>query len=147
MALIECDFCKKVGDRNDFTKIEEKDACWECQNKYILDRTNQIIATTTPTIYGYNAVEYIGIEIVEIVIGTGPLSEISSALSDLVGQRSTAFELKLQEAKQSALTKLKYLTWQKGGNAILSVSLNYTEFDKNRIGLIICGTIVKVEKA
>jgi uncharacterized protein YbjQ (UPF0145 family) len=146
MAIMECDFCNKVGDKNDFSKIDDKDACYECQNKYVIDKTNNIIVTTTPSIDGYKTVNYIGIDSVEIVIGTGLFSEISTSIEDMFGLRSTAFEQKLQDAKQAALTKLKYIAWKKSGNAVLSVTLNYTEFDKNRVGLIICGTIVKVEK-
>jgi uncharacterized protein YbjQ (UPF0145 family) len=51
------------------------------------------------------------IESVEIVIGTGMFSEMSSGIDDFFGMRSTAFEQKLAKAKDTAFKKLKLISF------------------------------------
>lgn len=116
------------------------------KEKEIIEKINNIIITTTNNIDGYSVKKYIDIESVEIVIGTGLFSEFTTSIQDFLGQRSTAFEGKLKEAKQFAMNKLKEESYNKGGNAIIGIAINYTEFDGNRIGLIINGTIVEIEE-
>lgn len=106
----------------------------------------QVPMTTTSTLEGYRVDRYIGIECVEVVIGTGVFSEFSSGFEDLFGQRSTAFEIKLQRAKQVALQKLRLIALRQGGNAVIGIDLDYTEFSGNRIGVIANGTVVQVAK-
>ncbi len=107
------------------------------------ERASNVLLTTTPTIEGHRIVSYLGIESVEIVIGTGFFSELSGDISDFFGIRSKAFEAKLQEAKQVAFDLLKTRAEQKGANAVVGVDLDYTEFTGNRIGLIVNGTMVR----
>lgn len=125
--------------------INGKDYCAACAQKYVDDATNNIQMTTTVSIDGYRVKRYIDIESVEIVIGTGIFSEFGGEISDFFGARSTAFEKKLQKAKKTAFKKLKYKAFEKGGNAIIGIDIDYTEFSGNRIGLIVNGTIVEIE--
>src|ERR1041385_3566185 len=81
-------------------------------------------ATTTPSIDGCRIRGYLGIESVEIVIGTGFFSEFSGDMADFFGQRSTAFEEKLQRAKKMALEKLRLLAFRQGGDAVVGVDLD-----------------------
>jgi len=107
--------------------------------------SQNVIVTTTPGIDGYRVKEYLGIESVEFVIGTGVFSEVSSSIADFFGARSSAFEQKLRAAKQHATESLKFLAAEKGANAVVAVDLDYTEFSGNRIALIINGTLVRIE--
>ena len=52
------------------------------------------------------------------VIGTGMFSEISTEVEDFFGQRSSAFEKKLQAAKKAAFETLTMLAAEKGANAV-----------------------------
>lgn len=104
----------------------------------------KVILTTTQHVDGYRVLRYLGIESVEFVIGTGVFSEVSSSIADFFGVRSSAFERKLQQAKQHAMGTLKFLAAEKGANAVIGVDLDYTEFNGNRIGLIINGTLVEI---
>jgi uncharacterized protein YbjQ (UPF0145 family) len=116
--------------------------CSDCAQKYIDNGTRNIVLTSTHSIDGYRITNYIGIESVEIVIGTGMFSEISSSIDDFFGTRSTEFEQKLARAKGTAFKKLKLLAFEKGANAVVGIDLDYTEFSGNRIGLIVNGTLV-----
>lgn len=127
------------------TNIKGKDYCAACAKKYVDEATSKIQMTTTVGIDGYKVKRYIDIESVEIVIGTGIFSEFGGEISDFFGARSTAFERKLQKAKQTAFQKLKFKAFEKGGNAVIGVDIDYTEFSGNRVGLIVNGTIVAIE--
>ena len=143
--------CAKCGDKGGFLKdatfsiINGKDYCKECASAYLKECIDTIIITTTNNIDGYKVKKYLGIESVEIVIGTGIFSEFFGDVSDIFGARSTPFEEKLQKAKCIAIDKLKYLAYQKNGNAIIGVDIDYTEFSSNRIGVILNGTVVELE--
>lgn len=126
-------------------KAEKEKSDRETEREKLNNLLEQMRITTTNHIDGYRVRNYIGIESVEFVIGTGIFSEITTDLQDFFGARSTAFELKLKNAKEFALKKLKYLAHEKGGNAVIGVDLDYTEFSGNRIGLIANGTVVDIE--
>jgi uncharacterized protein YbjQ (UPF0145 family) len=108
-------------------------------------RAKEILLTTTPTVEGHRVVAYLGIESVEIVIGTGFLSELTGDISDFLGQRSTVFESKLREAKDAAFRLMQHRAAEKGADAVIGIDLDYTEFSGNRIGLILNGTIVRLD--
>ena len=143
----ECVKCKKQEGffSSVFQEIEGELYCPRCAKEYVTNAISKILMTTTVSIDGHKVKKYIDIESVEIVIGTGFFSEFSGGVSDFFGARSTAFEDKLQKAKRVSLDKLKYIAFKKGGNAVIGIDLDYTEFSGNRIGLIANGTIVEIE--
>ncbi len=107
-------------------------------------RLAAVILTTTPAIDGRRVTDYLGIEAVEIVIGTGVFSELSGELSDFLGQRSKAFEKKLGQAKELAFRTLRARAIERGADAVVAVDLDYTEFSGNRVALIASGTLVSL---
>jgi uncharacterized protein YbjQ (UPF0145 family) len=116
--------------------------CPECEEKEqrrvkeFEDRARRVILTTLNHVEDHRVVEYLGIESVEVVMGTGPFSEFTGQLADMLGRRSTAFELQIQQAKQTSMLLLQHRAAKKEGNAVIGVDLDYTEFSGNRIGLI-----------
>ncbi len=129
-----CDTCAEAERAKALLKAEE-----------VRKAAEKVILTTTHSIEGHAIEEYLGIESVEYVIGTGVFSEISGGISDFFGARSRGFEKKLQVAKNQAMLALKILAVEKGANAVVGVDLDYTEFSGNRVGLILNGTLVKVD--
>ncbi len=142
----KCIKCGKVEDVSLLSIINEKLYCNTCAREYYNKQMKNINLTTTNNIDGYKVERYIDIASVEIVIGTGIFSEFLSDVSDFFGARSTAFETKLQKAKQSAFDKLKFIAVKNNGNAVIGIDIDYTEFTGNRIGIIVNGTIVKIKK-
>lgn len=127
-----------------FQEVRGKVFCSDCALKFVQEVVAAIQVTTTPSLDGSFVKRYLGVESVEIVIGTGMFSEFSSSVADFLGTRSSAFEQKLQGAKRAALDKLRWVASERGGNAVVGIDLDYTEFSGNRIGLIANGTIVEV---
>jgi len=144
--LIPCDSCGKLrGSLIPYVIFENKNYCWICAPIIMDQKTKGITITTTMGIEGHRIREYIDIESIEIVIGTGFFSEFSTEIDDFFGTRSTSFEKKLQAAKKNALRLLKLKALQKGANAIVGIDMDYTEFSGNRIGVVANGTLVKIE--
>ena len=144
--------CPICGDESGLLKavilkrLDGKEMCSQCAKKYVEDKIKEIQMTTTNNFDGYKAKKYIDIASVEIVIGTGIFSEFSGEIADFFGARSTEFEKKLQRAKKLAFEKLKFIAFEKGGNAVAGIDVDYTEFSGNRIGLIVNGTVLEIEK-
>ena len=134
-----CDTCGKGSQKTII--IFQKEYCENCAKKLVYS----IIVTNTHSVINTQIKDYLGVESTEIVIGTGLWSELTSDFSDFFGQRSTAFENKLNTAKRLTLFKLKTIAAMKGANAVVGVSLNFTEFSGNRIGVIAAGTLVSLE--
>lgn len=144
--------CTKCGDTGGifrdalYVNIKGEDHCPNCAKKYFEEGIKDIQVTTTNSIDGYKVRKYIDIESVEVVIGTGVFSEFGGEVADFFGARASAFEEKLQKAKKVAVDKLKYLAFEKGGQAVIGIDMDYTEFTGNRIGVIANGTIVELER-
>jgi uncharacterized protein YbjQ (UPF0145 family) len=141
---IECKEQVQVELRQTQARKRAEDQEKERQRREL---AKSVVVSTTPRLEGWAITEYLGIESVEFVIGTGPMSELISDFQDLFDARSSPFEKRLQTAKQSAFETLKYRAAQKGGNAVVGVDLDYIDFTGNRIGLIVNGTVVRIVRS
>ncbi len=145
MSQINCERCGKNFDDRQARKIRGQMVCPDCTRQAVSIAQQEVILTTTSNIEGYAIRQYLGIESVEIVIGTGVISEFTSAITDFFGERSSAFEKKLAHAKSAAIQRLKAVAFQKGANAVVGMDIDYTEFAANRIGVVVNGTLVRIE--
>lgn len=109
-------------------------------------KVRSVIVTTTHILDGYRIVEYLGVDGVEYVIGTGPISEIASEFTDFFGKRSGMFEGKLRQARHEALAVFRELAVKRGANAIVGIDIDYSEFERNRTAVVVNGTLVRVER-
>ena len=152
MEIIMAKKCIKCGNTGGFIKdaffvnIKGKDHCQNCAKQLFEEEIKDILITTTNNIDDHKVSKYIDIESVEIVMGTGTFSEFGGDIADFFGARSSVFEQKLQKAKRTAFERLKYLAYEKEGNAVIGIDIDYTEFSGNRIGVVANGTIVFIER-
>lgn len=109
-----------------------------------IDAYKKVILTTTNNIDGYKVKKYIDVVGYEYVIGTGIFSEFTTGIQDFIGERSSAFEEKMNAAKEFALDKIRQKAYLLGGDAVIGVDFNYASFDANRVAVIISGTVVKL---
>ena len=84
-----------------------------------------MILTTTPTIEGKPAREYMGLVTGEAIIGANLFKDIFAAITDVVGGRAGQYEKVLREAKDVALAEMKENAQQMGANAVIGVDLDY----------------------
>jgi uncharacterized protein YbjQ (UPF0145 family) len=153
LAKKSCEVCKAVeggifssGNSAIVISYKEHFYCTECFDKMVKDGTKDFIISTTPTIEGYKIEKYIDVVCVEVVLGTGAFSEWNAAFADLTGGNATEFEKKLALGKEQSFEKLKFKAWDKGGNAIVGIDIDYTQFGNNMIGVIANGTVVSIRK-
>lgn len=100
--------------------------------------------TTSYNFEGYKIFKYYGIASGSITLGTGFLSEGRAAVSDFLGEESSAFSDKLDQARNSSLNRMIDNAISLGGNALIGVSFDYITFSSNMIGVIANGTAVEI---
>jgi uncharacterized protein YbjQ (UPF0145 family) len=145
----KCAACSKEGalfKNINFEEIHGQTYCLACAAAYVERVIAPIVLTTTPTVDGFRIARYIDIESVEIVMGTGAWSEAGGDVTDFLGTRATDFEKKIRKARKTAVDKLRFLAAERGGNAVVGVDLDFTEFSSNRVGVMANGTVVVVER-
>lgn len=78
---------------------------------------------TLPYVPGREVERVVGVVTSEVVLGTGFLTELSTAFSDMLGTRGTEFEAKWKEAKEAAFEELRRNAREMGCNAIVGVDV------------------------
>lgn len=120
--------------------------CDKCFKDFIKNAENSVTITTTNNIDGYKVEKYLDVISVEVVMGSGLFSEFGAGIADFIGGQATDFEKKLARGKKQAIKKLKFNAWELGGNAVIGVDIDYTEFSHNMMGIIVNGTVVEISK-
>jgi uncharacterized protein YbjQ (UPF0145 family) len=105
-----------------------------------------VIVTTTPTVQGRPAEEYLGIVTGEAIIGANILKDIFAAVRDIVGGRSEAYEDALRSAREEALREMVQQANSRGANAIVGMDLDYEVLGARNGMLMVtaCGTAVRI---
>ena len=147
---VRCGVCGELNSQvlrpeSTYIEIDQISYCRFCVAEVIQEKIKFIKATTTNSFDGYYIEEYLDIESVEVVPGTGIFSEMFADVDDFLGSNVTSFEKKLRKAKKAALDRLKMLAYNIGGNAVVGVDIDYTEFSSNRVGVVVNGTIVRLK--
>lgn len=138
---VKTGICSVCGRNIETEFCGDKEFC----KKDLFAHIRGVKISTTPNLDGHKVLENMGICTSVIVLGTGLVSELTSSISDVFGARSSAFERKLDDAKDLAMDKVCYSAREKGADAIIGLVINLTEFSNNRIGLVVYGTMVKTE--
>lgn len=106
-----------------------------------------MIMTSSPNIEGYNIVQYLGHFSVPVVIGTGIFSNLDTSIADFLGSHGTSYMAKLERAEYEGKNYLMQKAASIGGNAVISIDVDYTTFSNDVIGVIVGGTVVKAVKS
>lgn len=106
-----------------------------------------MIVTTTPTVEGKKVVKYLGIVSGEAIMGANIFKDFFAGIRDIVGGRSSAYEKELRAAKEIALREMQEQAQFLGGNAVLSVDLDYETIGQAGSMLMVSasGTAVVIE--
>ena len=88
-----------------------------------------MIVTTTPTIEGYEIVEYLGIIAGEAVSGINMFKDLGAGIRNVFGGRSAGYEEEMQNARREVLDELADRAEQLGANAVVGTSLGYETFE------------------
>ncbi|MDX1991144.1 MAG: heavy metal-binding domain-containing protein [bacterium] len=105
-----------------------------------------MIVTTTPNVEGKRVVQYFGIVSGEAIIGANIVRDFMAGITNIIGGRSAAYEQSLREAKDTAIREMMEQAQEMGGNAILSVDLDYETVGQGTMLMVTAsGTAVRIE--
>lgn len=107
-----------------------------------------MIVSTTPSIEGRPAREYLGLVTGETILGANILRDFMAGIRDIIGGRSGAYEKSLREAKDNAIAEMTQAARALGADAVLSVDLDYESISFGQGGGMLMvtasGTAVKL---
>ena len=108
---------------------------------------SQVVVTTLPFVEGRSITKTIDIVSAERIMGIDALSEWFLEFTDAMGGGSQNTQSILKEARIECINDLKLQAASQGADAVLGVSLNYSEFSgkgKSMLFLVASGTAVKL---
>jgi len=106
-----------------------------------------MLVTTTNTIEGKKVVKYLGLVSGEAILGANIFKDFFAGIRDIVGGRSASYERELRQAKELAINEMTQQAQSMGGNAVLSVDLDYETLGQGGSMLMVSasGTAVVLE--
>lgn len=144
--------CSQCGNTSGFLKgvsiinYNEKYLCNVCAENFIEQINEKITITGTNNIEGFQITDYIDVVSSELIIAVGMFAEFVGDISDVFEIRNTHFEKNLKKARLNLTQRLKRITYEKGGNAVIKFNLNYAGISSNRMVIVASGTAVKIER-
>ena len=105
-----------------------------------------MIITTTPSIEGYEIVEYLGIVAGEAVSGINIFRDLGASLRNVFGGRSAGYEEEMQNAREEVVSEMGERAERLGANAVVGVTLGYETFE-GMIMTVASGTAVRIRRA
>ncbi|WP_046903651.1 heavy metal-binding domain-containing protein [Croceibacterium atlanticum] len=105
-----------------------------------------MIVSTTPTVEGRPAKEYLGVVTGEVIVGANLFRDIFASITDLVGGRSGKYEEVLARARKEAIEEMTEEARRLGGNAVIGVDIDYEVLGQNGSMLMVSvsGTAVRL---
>ena len=105
-----------------------------------------MIITTTQSIEGQPAQEYLGIVMGESIVGAHIFRDIFAGVRDIVGGRAKGYEDALRGARREALHEMATNAANLGADAVLAVDLDYEVVgSRGSMLMVTCaGTAVKL---
>ncbi|MEO0820366.1 MAG: heavy metal-binding domain-containing protein [Pseudomonadota bacterium] len=101
-----------------------------------------MILTTTNTIEGHRITAYRGIVVGEAIMGANVFRDLFASITDIVGGRASAYESKLQDARDTALRELSERAQAAGGTAVVGIDLDYEVVGDSMLMVSASGTAV-----
>ena len=105
-----------------------------------------MLSTTTNSVEGHPAREYLGIVTGEVIVGANLFRDLFASITDIVGGRSGKYEDVLSRARKEAIGEMEAEAARLGGNAVIGVDLDYEVLGQNGSMLMVSasGTAVVV---
>lgn len=103
-----------------------------------------MIVTTTPNIEGRPIKDYLGLVTGEAIMGANVVRDIFASITDIVGGRSGAYESKLNDARNIAISEMTEKARKLGADAIVGIDLDYEVIRDGMLMVASSGTAVKL---
>ncbi|RRH73518.1 heavy metal-binding domain-containing protein [Falsigemmobacter faecalis] len=102
-----------------------------------------MIVTTTSTVEGRPARDYLGIVTGEAILGANIFKDMFAGIRDIVGGRAGAYEKELGRARKTALAEMEAEAQRLGADAVVGVDLDF-EVINNMLMVSASGTAVRL---
>jgi uncharacterized protein YbjQ (UPF0145 family) len=102
-----------------------------------------MIITTTGSVEGRPITAYLGVVAGEAIMGANIVRDLFAGITDIIGGRSGAYEAKLADAREAAMSELQDRARALGANAIVGVDIDY-EVINNMLMVSVSGTAVRL---
>ncbi len=89
-------------------------------------RVDNLLLVTTPNIEGKTIKKYYGIVNGEGLVGANVYKDIFSGVRDVVGGRTSSYEIELRKAREVAIDSMVEKAELLGANAILNIRIKYS---------------------
>jgi uncharacterized protein YbjQ (UPF0145 family) len=93
-----------------------------------------MLVVTTPNVPGREITDVFGMVSGEAILGANVFKDLFAGVRDIVGGRAAAYERELRKAKEIAIQEMENECTALGGNAIISVDLDYESLNISRGG-------------
>ncbi|KAB7646597.1 heavy metal-binding domain-containing protein [Polymorphobacter fuscus] len=105
-----------------------------------------MIVTTTPTVEGRMATEYLGLVTGEAIMGANIFRDMFAGIRDIVGGRAGAYENVLRGGRDQAISELIEEAQALGADAVIGVAFSYSAIGASDSMLMVAvsGTAVKL---
>ncbi|MGG1443024.1 YbjQ family protein [Brevibacillus laterosporus] len=103
-----------------------------------------MLITTTHTVQGRDVEEYLDIVTGEAIMAANIVRDFMAGVRDIIGGRSGAYENKLAEGRDIAISEMKEKATQIGANAIIGIHLDYETVGNGMLMVVASGTAVRI---
>ena len=105
-----------------------------------------MIVSTTPSIEGRPARDYLGVVAGEAILGANIFRDVFAGIRDVIGGRSGSYEKVLREAREAALREMQAEARRLGADAVVGVDYDYETLGANGSMLMVAvsGTAVRL---
>lgn len=103
-----------------------------------------ITVTTTSSIEGRPATQYLGVVAGETILGINVFKDIAAGFRNIVGGRSGKYEEELRKGRETAILEMGQRAEEMGADAVLGVKVDYETVGGQMLMITACGTAVKL---
>lgn len=104
-----------------------------------------MLITTTAMVQGKEITNYLGVVTGETIMGANVVRDFLASVTDIIGGRSGAYESKLKEAREIAMSEMQQEARRLGANAVVGVDIDYEVIREGMLMVAVSGTAVTIE--
>jgi uncharacterized protein YbjQ (UPF0145 family) len=137
--------CEKCGERLG----GQFDDCRRCvENDSGLGKAGgiEVSLSTTSALPGRVVTGSLGLVCGEAILGADVFKDFLAGSTDIVGGRAGAYQNKLKTAREIALAAMTMEAEERGANAVVGVTINYTTIQATMMMVTASGTAVTTER-
>lgn len=105
-----------------------------------------MIISTTSTLQNAEIEDYLGVVSGEAIMGANIVRDIFAGITDIIGGRSGAYEQKLGQGRQIAISEMTDQARRLGADAIIGVDLDFETVQQGMLMCVATGTAVKLKR-